>query len=181
MFWRAATLIFLMGLGGCSTLNSSIAPTVANHDWHQIESQSVAASNGGSWEMENLMPAEGEVLVDGKLNSYSIDVHFIDGGEGFEKYSVLFKLNKKAYHPFSVALTGGEGQADFSANVTWYSKGCGRDQDVSMSLYRIEESGRTKTTTLLKEVERRYRVVCNKDEFSLVRAVRQLFGLCYAE
>ncbi|HEF4774601.1 hypothetical protein KTD26_26635 [Burkholderia multivorans] len=173
------TLIFLLCLGGCSTSNSSIAPTVVTHDRNQIENQSIAAGNGGSWEMQNLTPIEGEVLVDGKLNPYSIDVHFIDEGKRLEKYSVFFKLNGKSYHPFSAALIGSEGQADFSANVIWYAKGCGRDQDVSMSLYRIEEAGATKTTTLLKEVERRYRVVCNKDEFLLVRKVRHFFGLCY--
>jgi hypothetical protein len=181
---RISKLICIAGISGCTTLVPSTAPTVETHDLIETENQLDALNSDIKWEMKNLKPDEDETLVDGNLQQFSIDVHFRAEHAARSNYVVFFKSDKKIYHPFKIDLLNAEGaQADFAATVTWYAKACGKDQYISMNLYRVEnyEPKLTKTTTLLKQIERKYRLICNRNEIFLVRLFKHMFNLCYEQ
>jgi hypothetical protein len=79
-----------------------------------------------------------------------------------------------------IGIVQGAGETTFSGTITWFLKARGKSENVTVSLYRIEESesDKTKAHTLLKQFRRKYDVVCDNKECVILLFLKRHFGLC---
>jgi hypothetical protein len=79
-----------------------------------------------------------------------------------------------------VETSGTGGELDLDGTITWFAKVSGISTTITMALYEIErsESGGTVTSTLVREVTRKYQVICDDQRFFIVGALRRALKLC---
>jgi hypothetical protein len=81
---------------------------------------------------------------------------------GSGNYAIRLWVNNKRFRQYKVRIIQGNGDAYFSGNPTWFFRVKRKIENVTVGLYRIEEteSGKTEVSTLLKEITRQYDAVC---------------------
>lgn len=119
-----------------------------------------------SWTLDSLRPPEKTVLIDGQVTPVSITMTASGNGQ----YSLGLSVAGRHFRPFLLGIQQGPGQIDFASKITWYLKPKGKSETIDVNLYRIDTStsGKTKVTTLLKQVRRTYDVVCNEKECGVI-------------
>ena len=122
--------------------------------------------------LDTLRPVEKTVLTDGQISSMS--VHLTASGAG--NYFVQLWANGKKFRPFKIyILQTPSSQAYFSGTIIWFVKVKGRNEQIIVRLYQIEtsETGDTKVTTLVREIQRNFGVICNKKAFFVERFFKE--------
>jgi hypothetical protein len=137
-------------------------------------------AQASTWALANLKPDEKTIFIDGTSVPFSVDMNVADRAGSTSQYALVFSIPRKAFRPFLIKTMGGSGEIMFCGTVTWFASVSGINETATMALYHVErsESGRTETKTLLKQIRTTYQVVCNKDEFILIIALKKLFGRC---
>jgi hypothetical protein len=168
----AACGIVMLAACGCV---STRAPSVVRHRFTTPHTAR-ADRPQSEWALDNLRPSESTVLVDGQTVPISIDMKV----SGTSQYALTMSACRKTFHPFLIRTWQGLGEIQFSGTVTWFLDVRGTCENVTVALYRIEnsDSGKTKVKTLVKEIRREYPVVCDENEWPIMLALKKLLGLC---
>jgi hypothetical protein len=165
-------LFFILTASACATRRAPVftsqKPAVLAAS-HSIDSVS-------SWVLDSLRPDEQTVLTEGR--TVAVSIHMRASGNGH--YIVRLEANKKRFRPFDIEIARGPGEDDFSGKMTWFVKARKRNEDVVVSVYRIEDddAGKAQKTVLLKQFKRRYAVVCDKHKSAITLLIKKLFRLC---
>lgn len=130
--------------------------------------------------MDNVAPEEGVTITEGRARPFSVDVKIAIPYNVDETYMVTYASGGIAHHPFRVHFSDTLGTTQFSGKITWYDDVCGQEKTITLALYRLEATptGRVEEKTLLKEIQRRYDIRCDRSQFALFRFAKETLGLC---
>ncbi|WP_183575788.1 hypothetical protein HDF18_17890 [Mucilaginibacter sp. X5P1] len=177
MFRKTLTgtiLILTVAIFGCSLEH---APLIKQEKFENLP-LSPGHDSLSTWALDTLRPVENTVLTDGQVSPVSVRM----AASGTGNYFVQLWGNGKKFRPFKVSILQTPlSQAHFSGTIIWFVKVKGRNEHIIVRLYRVEisEAGDTKVTTLMREIQRNFGVICNKKGFFIVRFFKEhIFCTC---
>lgn len=153
----AISLCYLV-ITACSCA-SSYAPQIIYYNHKNIGLRAFSFDSL-TCKLDSLKPSENKNLTKRKIVPISI---FMEA-HGDCYYILYLSANRKRFRPFVLRMSQGLGAIDFSGYITWYIKVKGRFENITISLYRIEETDlcKTRVMTLIKQFRRTYNVIKHK-------------------
>ena len=160
---------------GCGSIRS---PSVVQHSLSTLITE-LSHTPDSMWAIENLRPEDKAILIEGRTIPFSIDMKVSGDGQ----YALTFSSDKKEFRPFLIRTIKGHGEVDFSGTITWFAHVSGKSEIVTVALYHIEESdsSETEVKTLVKQIRRKYLMVCDKNQWIVMLLLKKTFGMCNCE
>jgi len=179
MFHKTVTgtfLIWAFAMFGCSMEHAPLVKQKKPSDALLFSGRDSLST----WALDSLHPVENTVLTNGQVIPVSVHLQ----ATGNANYFVQLSANGKKFGSYKIStLQPPLSQVNASATISWLIKvkGKGKNEDIIVRLYQVEisEAGGTKVTTLMREIQRNFKVICHKKTFFLIRFFKEyVFCTC---